>query len=342
MPAAQLPADAMTHSHEHARVAILLSTFNGETFLREQLDSFLAQLHDNWVLYWRDDGSSDGTRAIVEEFASCAGQGRCVEVRADGGSPDTTERSGTTGRSGATERLGATGSFLLLLRSVAGGLGEADVIAFADQDDVWLPEKLTRGLTALAALPPQTPALYCARQMLVDAQLQPIGLSGPIARSPDFPAALTQNVATGCTVMLNRGAAALVARSQPSAGALHDWWCYLIVTAGGGRVVQDDHPVVLYRQHGRNLVGAPRSRTLRAVAALRRGPDVFMGVLRHNVAALAAQPNLLTAQARREVAVVHRALNGGLWRRLAALRLPGLVRQTWAETMLFRCWFLIG
>jgi hypothetical protein len=186
------------------------------------------------------------------------------------------------------------------------------------------------------------PALYCARQTLVDSELRIIGKSGALARWAGFPAALTQNVATGCTVMLNRGAAALVAASRPPEGTLHDWWCYLIVMAAGGRLVQDDHPVVLYRQHGRNLVGAPRSRRHRAIAALRRGPDVFMAMLRHNVAGLAAQPHLLTEQASRDVARVHRALNGNLWHRIGALRMPGLVRQTWLETMLFRCWFLIG
>ena len=314
----------MANRANEPRVAILLSTFNGEIFLREQLDSFLAQSHDNWVLYWRDDGSTDATLTVIREFAARAGQGRCVQF-------DDCDR-----------RLGPTASFLRLLGRVAAGLGEHDVVAFADQDDVWLPEKLARGLDALAAGGRRTPLLYCARQMLVDARLQPLGISGALARWAEFPAALTQNVATGCTLMLNRAASVLVAESRPSQGALHDWWCYLIVTASGGRVVQDEHPVVLYRQHGGNLVGAPRSRRRRAVAALRRGSGVFMSVLRQNVAALAAQPHLLTEQARADVTAVHRALNGGVWRRLAALRLPGLVRQTWPETVLFRCWFLMG
>jgi hypothetical protein len=178
--------------------------------------------------------------------------------------------------------------------------------------------------------------------VLVDARLEPIGLSAALARWAGFPAALTQNIATGCTVMLNRSGAMLVTASVPSAGALHDWWCYLIVTAAGGQVVQDDHPVVLYRQHGRNLVGAPRSRHRRALAALRRGSGLFMSVLRQNVAALSSQPHLLTEQARGELAMISEALASKGWARLKALRLPGLTRRTWAETLLFRCWFLIG
>jgi glycosyltransferase involved in cell wall biosynthesis len=306
------------------RVALILASYNGASWLREQLDSLLQQTHHNWVLYWRDDGSGDGTIAVLEEFSHRAGQGRSVRIDEP------------------TGRLGATGNFLLLLRVVADGLGERDVVAFADQDDVWLPQKLERGVAALRAAPADEPVLYCARQVLVDEELNALGLSRPLAQRTGFPAALTQNIATGCTMMLNRAAARLVAMSRPSTGTLHDWWAYLLVTAAGGRLIQDDEPVVLYRQHALNLVGAPASRPSRAIAALRRGPALFMTVLREHIAALLAQPELLSARARAELSVLDRALRCGFWQRLRALGMPGLKRQTWAETLLFRCWFLIG
>ena len=306
------------------RVAILLATYNGASWLRAQLDSLLRQTRDDWVLYWRDDGSGDGTIAILQEFGERAGQGRCVQVSEPPG------------------RLGATGNFLALLRSVVDTLAERDMVAFADQDDVWLPQKLDRGVAALRKAPTDEPILYCARQILVDARLQRLCVSDPLSRPTGFPAALTQNVATGCTVMLNRPGARLVAASRPSTGTLHDWWAYLVVTAAGGRLVQDEEPVVLYRQHKLNLVGAPASMTSRAIAALRRGPSLFMTVLREHVAALLAQPELISERARIELASLDRALRSSPWRRLAALRMPGLRRQTWPETLLFRCWFLIG
>lgn len=306
------------------RVAILLSTFNGERFLDEQLDSLLQQTHEHWVLYWRDDGSSDRTREVVAAFNRRAGQGRCVEVA----SPQT--------------HLGPAASFHTLLCAVSDQLEHADAVAFADQDDVWLPNKLERGLDALATIDDAEPALYCARQVLVDAALKPIGISTAPTGPGGFPAALTQNVATGCTVMLNRAAARLVAASTPSPATLHDWWCYLVVTGAGGRLLQDPEPVILYRQHGANLVGAPASVRSRAIAALRRGPTVFMSVLRQHVAALAAQPHLLTIQARAELALLDAGLRGGLRRRIAALRINGLKRQTWLETMVFRAWFILG
>lgn len=299
------------------RVAILLATYNGVRFLPEQLGSFVAQEGVDWMLHWRDDGSTDGTVAVMEAFAAGPGAGRCVRVAEPPG------------------RVGPTDNFMALLRAAGG----ADAVAFADQDDVWLPSKLKRGTDAL--LPCPDAALYCSRQRLVGEALQPMGQSGPLRADP-FPAALTQNVATGCTVMLNRAGAELVARSRPPSSSLHDWWSYLLVSAHGGQLLADKEPTVMYRQHPANLVGAPLSVRRRAVAALARGPDVFMNVLRGHVAALRAQPELVSPANAAVLEVIHRGLHGGRAERLAALRLPGLRRQTWHETLLFRWWFLIG
>ena len=183
-------------------VAILLSTFNGEQFLDDQLESLLRQTVTDWVLYWRDDGSSDATADIMRRFMAGPGAGRCHAVLDPPG------------------RLRPTGSFMALLRAAA----ETDVaaVAFADQDDVWLPEKLARAMAALQ--PHARPALYCSRQLLVDESLRRIGVSAPLHQPPGFPAALTQNVATGCTLVLNRAAARLVAGSHPPSATLHDWW----------------------------------------------------------------------------------------------------------------------
>ena len=301
-------------------IAIVLSTYNGALFLQAQLDSLLGQTVPGWTLYWRDDGSTDATPAILQAFMDGPGAGRCVAVP------------------GPPGRIGPTGSFMTLLRAAAAD--GPDVVAFADQDDVWLPGKLAAGAAALAAA--SGPALYCSRQVLVDAALRRIGESAPLRHAPAFPAALTQNIATGCTVQLNRVAALLVASSAPPPSSLHDWWSYLVVAAAGGRLIADPTPAVLYRQHPGNLVGAPPGKRRRAVAALRRGPGVFMRVLRAHVTALRAQPHLLSPQAAEALTLLDRGLHGGLRHRVAALRLAGLQRQTWQETLLFRWWFLIG
>ena len=300
------------------RAAILLSTYNGALFLDAQLHSIVQQQGVDWLLYWRDDGSSDRSLAMMLAFAAGPGAGRCRQVDVPG-------------------HLGAIGSFMALLRHAA---PSGMPVAFADQDDVWLPHKLARGLAALA--PAQVPTLYCSRQVLVDSALVRLRESARLSRPPCFASALAQNIATGCTVMLNPQAADLVADSVPPGNSLHDWWSYLVVTASGGRVIADPAATVLYRQHGRNLVGAPRFWLQRATAAVRRGPAMFMGVMRSHVAALLSQPGLLSPESSATLGAIDRALAGGPATRLAALRLPGLLRQTWLETLLFRWWFLTG
>jgi hypothetical protein len=307
-----------------SRAFILLATYNGVTYLRAQLESLLKQTHENWILYWRDDGSNDDTAAILREFAARIGDNRCVRVWEPAG------------------RVRAAASFMALLRAAVPALGVADSVAFVDQDDVWLPDKLTRGLAALAAVDTDIPTLYCARLMVVNARLRRLAETSISADRCGFPASLTQNVAAGCTIMLNRGAAALVAASVPPSASPHDWWCYLLVTAAGGRVLVDNAVVALYRQHGGNVIGAPPSQLRRAIAALRRGPRIFMNVLRQHLEALIAQPDLVCETTRPIVLRLHHALRGNVRERLGALHLPGLRRQTWLETLLFRLWFLIG
>lgn len=300
------------------RVAILLSTYDGARFLPEQLASFDAQDYRAWLLFWRDDGSIDETPAVMARWSV----GR-DDVR-------TLADTGT--------RRGVLDSFLTLLRTAVADPA-SDLFAFADQDDVWLPQKLSRAVAAIGDS--QVPTLYFARQTLVDGALRPIATSAPVRVPPGFPTALTQNLATGCTVVMNRAAAALVANSAPPE-TVHDWWSYLLVAAAGGRIIADPEPVVLYRQHAANVIGAPSSRIIRALAAARRGPGAFMRIFRAHLDALSAVADHLTPEARADVAAFSRALAGPRRNRLVALFRRGLRRQTPTETLIFRLWFMLG
>jgi glycosyltransferase involved in cell wall biosynthesis len=300
--------------------AILLATYNGESFLPGQLESLAAQRGDfRWRLYWRDDGSTDGTRAALLAFQS---QGRDVrEVTQDPG------------------RLGAARSFRSLLASAS----TADIYAFCDQDDVWLPDKVRRSLEALADVPAHLPAIYCSRQHLVDAELRPVGLSQLPRRPLRFENALVQNVATGCTLALNDAARRLVlaAPTAPSS-TLHDWWCYILVTGAGGRVIFDPEPTVLYRQHGGNLVGAQKSFMLRAGNAIARGPAQFMEAFKANLEVLSLAEALLHLTCQARVKQIRTALELSPPQRMAALARVGLYRQTVTEDALLKLWFLLG
>ncbi len=294
-------------------VTILLSTYNGENYLQTQLDSFREQTHDAWRIAWRDDGSSDHSVAMVEAFAKSA---ECVQSPSSG------------------PHLGAAASFLQLLSENS----DAPLIAFADQDDRWLPAKLQRAVAQLGR--DDAPALYCARQMLTDDDFTHPELSVKFRGIPGFPASLTQNIATGNTVVMNGAAARLVASIPAPVASPHDWWSYIVVSACGGRVIYDPEPVVLYRQHLKNLVGAQLPTVTRAIAALERGPQIYMTMMRRHAERLHACRDRLTAAAQNDLDLIRGGLAGGFSERLAALRCPGFKRATGLENLLFRIWFL--
>ena len=209
------------------RVAVLMSTYNGERYVVEQLASILQQLPPGGRVIVRDDGSRDSTVACIE----AVGDSRVTVVQ------------GTN--------LGFGSSFLTLLTMVP---VDVDVVMFSDQDDVWLPCKIDRAWRHLQPLG-DMPALYGSAQMLVDQDLAPMHATPPWPRGPSLEGALTENIITGCTAALNRPAIHLLqGAGVPCEVRFHDWWMYLVVSAFG-RVVHDDEPTLLYRQHGTNHIG---------------------------------------------------------------------------------------
>lgn len=209
------------------RVAVLMSTYNGERYVVEQLQSILGQLPAGGCILVRDDGSSDGTLAAIEDLCD-------PRIRVTRGA-----------------NLGFGRSFLTLLAEAP---ADADMVMFSDQDDVWLPGKIERAWYHLCTLA-GTAALYGSAQMLVDADLRPLHPTPPWPRGPSLNNALTENIITGCTAAINRPAIDLLQRAGvPGAVHFHDWWLYLVVSAFG-TVVYDNQPALLYRQHGGNVIG---------------------------------------------------------------------------------------
>ncbi|MBB2202054.1 glycosyltransferase family 2 protein [Gluconacetobacter tumulisoli] len=319
---AAAPPRSATPAPCAAAVTIVLSVYDGASFLPAQLASIVAQTCPNWTILWRDDGSSDGSAALMRAFQKGDGAGRCIEIDASG------------------HHLGIASSYLRLLRAAPRG----SVVAFADQDDVWLPDKIRRGLAHLTHVPADRPALYCGRQILVDRNLRTIGLSPAHPATPCFLSALTQNAATGCTIMLNDAARAVIeACVPPPPPVLHDWWAYLLVLGAGGMVHVDPCPMILYRQHPDNAIGAPRLFAVRALRALRRGPRAFMTMFRQNIGQLLAQDGVLTDIARRDLARIGHALRGRRRDRLRLMgALPAMARHGTIETLVFRLWLFVG
>ena len=292
-------------------VLIAMTVCNAAANLDAQLRSIAAQDHRDWTLIVSDDGSQDGSTGIAQRFAQKAGTRRVIV------------------RQGPQE--GFAENFLTIVRD---GWEPGHCLAFSDHDDVWFPDRLSRGLRALAGMG-DMPALYCSRTVITDAALRPLRLSPPRPRAPSFQNALAQNIAAGNTILANPAAARLLheAASRKPRIVSHDWWAYQIVTGAGGTILHDDAPTVLYRQHAANQIGANDS----ARARMRRIGMILSGVYRRwndiNLAALTSASDLMTTENRDLVErfTAIRAGTRGL-RSMTALRNLRLYRQTRAST----------
>lgn len=294
-------------------VTILMAVYNGAYHLEEQLESFTAQIHTDWQLLASDDASSDGSQAILERFAGTAKRTVCLTGPARGG----------------------TENFMSLIRATPAHAPADSWITFSDQDDVWLPDRLQRGITALQKVPDQQPALYCSRTWITDAALGGRRLSVPRPKPLGFRNALVQNVASGNTILLNAAAARLVqeAAQETVCPVVHDWWVYQLVSGAGGVLVHDDTPSLLYRQHEVNQIGA--NDTLRA--KLLRMTMLLRGTFREwndvNIEALGRSAHRLTPQNRHLLESFDALRSKGLIRRLWGLKRLGLYRQSHASTL---------
>ncbi len=220
-------------------IDILMSTYNGAPFLAEQIDSILEQDHREFRLLIRDDGSTDDTIKILANYA--AAEQRVVLVEDDLGN------------------LGASRSFIELISRT-----EADLFMLSDQDDVWLPDKISRTLAKIIELVEANgydkPLAVFTDLTVVDEDLAVINESFWAYQkldpsiSLDWKMLLAQNVVTGCTLMMNKPAKYVI---LPFAipEMMHDHWIAANV-AKAGRIAYIAEPTVLYRQHGRNEEGA--------------------------------------------------------------------------------------
>ena len=208
------------------RIAVMMSTYNGEKYLREQLDSILQQKDVAVELYIRDDGSSDGTVDILKEYDAR------VNVHVD-----------------LADNVGVIASFMKLLYSTP---ETYEYYAFSDQDDFWLPEKLK--VAAGKIKESNTPKLYFSRKEYVDEELKPLKIQDYKIRGTSIGFALMNSWAYGCTMVFNNALHSKLCMFHPKTQymCMHDAWIY-IVAAAVGEVIYDYNTYILYRQHGDNV-----------------------------------------------------------------------------------------
>lgn len=223
----------------HPTIDILMAVYNNADYIADQLQSLMEQTYPHFHLIVRDDCSSDRSIEIIEEFQTCY-PGKITLIK-------------------GKENLGARGNFAALMHKV-----KADYMMFCDADDVWLPNKIEESLELMqkneAIHGKKTPLLIHSDLKVVNKELRILNpsfwnyskLNPNLAKH--LNRLLPQNVITGCTMLINKSLLQL-AMPIPQETIMHDWWIGL-VAATFGQIDYLRKPTMLYRQHGKNDVGA--------------------------------------------------------------------------------------
>ena len=227
-------------------IAILLAAYNGEKYLEVQLQSLAAQTFSDFVCYIHDDGSSDGTLQIIKRYESLY--------------PDMFRLLEYDGAHGAI------GNFLSLAGFIKQNTTEP-YIFFCDQDDYWYPEKLEKELNALRRGGGSSkPLLVYCDQEIVDSELNTIAASGmayskrKAGVDDSFKELVFENCAAGCTIGINRPCLDLAMNYADERHVImHDWW-FMLIARCFGDILYVDEPLMKYRQHGSNSLGADNKR----------------------------------------------------------------------------------
>lgn len=217
-------------------IQVLLSTYNGARYLREQLDSLLSQENVDIKILVRDDGSTDDTIKILNEY-----QNRGLLAWYTG------------------PNMRPAKSFLnLLIQSP-----ESEVYAFCDQDDVWKPEKMYKAICQLKTVSTDIPALYFSEKIYVDSELNEMSRFVSDEYSFTFAESLIDCNCTGCTMAINNELRKLIITHIPDYIEMHDSWIYRVCLGCGGKIIHDDNAYILYRQHSNNVIGINNSKRVR-------------------------------------------------------------------------------
>lgn len=218
-----------------SKISILLSTYNGEKYIKEQLDSLFSQTYKDFEIIVRDDISSDKTLEILKSYDV-----KIIE---------------------SIENLGAKKSFSTLLEYALHN-GDSDYFMFCDQDDIWNDDKIEKTLIKMQNLEKKygnIPLLVHTDLEVVDEKLKTIHNSMweyeyILPKCNRLNRLLIQNTITGCTMMINRKLAKK-SFDIPKEAIMHDWWIGL-VTGYFGRIGYINESTIKYRQHGNNTIGA--------------------------------------------------------------------------------------
>ena len=222
------------------KILVLLSSYNGEKYIEEQIDSLLKQEEVEVSILVRDDGSNDGTIKILERYEK---EGHISLIKG--------------------KNLGWKKSFMELIYNSS----DYDYYAFCDQDDIWLPQKLKVAVDCLELMPSDAPNLYGSNLRYYRDGVDK-GLVRMKKIKPSLQTALIKNLTAGCTMVFNKELRNRVQKNPPQIDFPHDYWVYQVASLLGN-VYYDHDSYILYRQHDSNQLGVTISKFAKWVGRIK-------------------------------------------------------------------------
>ena len=265
------------------KVLVLMSTYNGASYIREQITTLLNQKKVDVLLLIRDDGSTDSTIDIIKDI--CKDHNNIKFIKG--------------------ENRGCPQSFLSLMEATQTIVADYDYIAFSDQDDIWLPEKLYQASLKIQDLPQDAPALYFSNLYITRGDYSQRSLMYESAPPINKSHLMVENFAAGCTIMFNKMALTTFLKLPVNNLIMHDkrliHMCMLL-----GNIIYDSNAYICYRQHEDNVIGANYYFKQRINSKLRSLKNFWKQHDREEEAkeVLAAYGELMTDEDRKMVSIV--------------------------------------
>lgn len=225
------------------RVVVLMSTYNGEKYLNEQIKSILEQKGVNVFLYVRDDGSNDSTKDILKKYKMIGKLDFFLG-----------------------ENIGPAKSFMELIN----GAPEGEYYAFSDQDDVWEKDKLSTAVGLLKGI--KNEGLYYHAMNIVDENLEKYGF---YYRNEQYSKSMVNTILygdeiAGCTMVFNKALLQRIREYKPNFITMHDGWIHRVCLSVGGTIIADRTPYINYRQHQNNVIGMKKGRISDKIKNIKR------------------------------------------------------------------------
>ena len=211
---------------EDKKVVILMSTYNGEKYICEQLESLINQTYKNIKIFIRDDGSMDRTVDVIKEIQKKRNNIILIEG----------------------QNIGFINSFFELLKLAD---DDADYFAYCDQDDVWMEDKIERAVKCMEKAETSKPVLYFSNSDYYDGNMNFLKTADK-NKTYHFRNSLVECVTQGMTMVINKVTKNLIVNNRPQKCLYHDWWTYMICS-GFGEIIYDDKSLVKYRRHNKSV-----------------------------------------------------------------------------------------